>query len=332
MQREQIAQWVLYFYIYCFMGWIWETCYVSVRKKKFVNRGFMKGPLLPIYGSGALCILLVSEPFRGNYLLMALVGMAAATVLEYITGAVMEALFRVRYWDYSDEFLNLNGYVCLKSTLCWGVMTLGAVYGIHPPIAAFVERLRENTVYMLDTVITVLAVADFATSFKAAWDFRGLLIRAEKLREEIRSIQERLEELSHGMAESVQENLQELKERTVEVLQEGREHTAEALQERRERTAEALQERRERTAEALQERRERTAEALQEKKERLQAEAQKLYARRAAIQEGLRSGYYRGAHGLLKRNPGTVWKRNPELLKDIKTIFREHGKEKEESR
>ena len=101
-----------------------------------------------------------------------------------------------------------------------------------------------------------------------------------------------------------------MKERTVEVLQEGREHTAEALQERRERTAEALQ----------------------EKKERLQAEAQKLYARRAAIQEGLRSGYYRGAHGLLKRNPGTVWKRNPELLEDIKTIFREHGKEKEESR
>lgn len=315
MQTEQLAQWVLWFYIYCFIGWIWETCYVSICNKKFVNRGFMKGPLLPIYGSGALCVLLVSKPFKGNYVLMAVVGMLAATVLEYITGAVMEALFRVRYWDYSDNFLNLNGYVCLKSTLCWGVMTLGLVYVIHPPIEAFVRGIERNIVYLLDTVITILAVADFSTSFKDAWSFRNLLIRAEKLREEMHSIQARLEELSLELAENVmekKENLQELTERTVEAFQEKTERTVEAFQEKTGRTVEALQE------------------SAAKKKEQLLLETQKLYTRKEALQESLRSGYYRGIHGLLKRNPGAVWKRHPEILEEVKKVLWERGKEKEE--
>lgn len=194
MSREQLAQWVLCFYIYCFLGWVWETCYVSIRKKKFVNRGFMKGPLLPIYGSGALCILFASEPFRGNYVLMVLTGMVMATVLEYATGAVIEALFRVRYWDYSNDFLNINGYVCLKSMLCWGTW-------------------QENTA---------------------------------------------------------------------------------------------------------------------QRKEALQAELQELSSRRTALQEGLRSGYYRGVHGILKRNPSASWKRHPEILEGMKKPFYEYRNDKRE--
>lgn len=334
MHRELVAQWVLWFYIYCFVGWIWETCYVSFCKRKFVNRGFMKGPLLPIYGSGAICILLVSEPFKGNWALMALVGMAAATVLEYVTGAVMEALFRVRYWDYSNDFLNINGYVCLKSTLCWGVMTLLLVYVIQPPIEEFVERLGRIWTYRLDGVITIAAVADFSTSFKSAWDFRNLLIRAEKLKEEIHSIQLRLEELPQELRERVVESLQERKDRTVEAFQERTGRTVEAFQERKDRTVEAFQERTGRTVEAFQEKAGRTVEAFQEKAghtvEALQEELRKQYKRKGAMQEGVRSGYYRGAHSLLKRNPGTVLKRNPEILEEIKKLFRGELEQDEE--
>ncbi len=337
MQRELIAQWVLCFYIYCFAGWIWETCYVSVCERKFVNRGFMKGPLLPIYGSGALCVLLVSEPFRGNWVLMALVGMLAATILEYVTGAVMEALFRVRYWDYSTQFLNINGYVCLKSTLCWGVMTLAAVYVIHPPIAAFVESLGKIWVYRLDAIITLVSVADFSTSFKAARDFGSLLIWAEKLKEEMRGIQVGLEELTQDLKERVVEPFQEKTGRTMEAFQEKTGRTMEAFQEKTSRTVEAFQEKTGRTMEAFQEKTGRTVEAFQEKTGRtveafqektgrtvevLQEELGKLYNRKDAMQEVLRSGYYRGVNGLLKRNPGTVWKRNPEILDEIKKMFR----------
>lgn len=271
----------------------------------------MRGPLLPIYGSGALCVLLASEPFKGNYVLMALAGMVMATLLEYVTGAVMERLFRVRYWDYSNAFLNINGYVCLKSTLCWGVMTLGAVYLVHPPIAEFVAGIPEKKLHLIDEGITVLAAADFAVSFKDAWDFRTLLLKAERLKEEIRSIQMRLEELSLDLAESVQEKKENLQEN---------------LQELKERTRETILIEGTRTREALQERTEAFLENSASRRKQLEQELQELLMRKNALREGLRSGYYRGIRDLLRRNPETVLRRNPELLEDMKKWIREHGK------
>ena len=99
MHSYDLSQWVLFFFIYSFAGWIWESCYVSARKRRWVNRGFMHGPMLPIYGSGALVILVSTIGVRDNSALIFLMGMCGATVLEYVTGAVMERIFRVRYWD-----------------------------------------------------------------------------------------------------------------------------------------------------------------------------------------------------------------------------------------
>lgn len=103
------STWLFFFYFYCFLGWVWETCYVSVLKAKWVNRGFMRGPFLPIYGSGAIVVLIFTLPFRTNAGLVFLVGMTSATLLEYFTGVVMEKMFHVRYWDYSSQRLCLQG-------------------------------------------------------------------------------------------------------------------------------------------------------------------------------------------------------------------------------
>ena len=116
------GQWVLLFFFYCFCGWIWESCYVSLCQRHWVNRGFLHGPLLPIYGSGAVIILLATIPVEQSLVLIYLCGMVAATALEYVTGAVMERLFHVRYWDYSTQKCNLNGYICLTSSLAWGFL------------------------------------------------------------------------------------------------------------------------------------------------------------------------------------------------------------------
>ena len=120
MQLYTIDQWILFFMFYCLCGWIWESCYVSAMERRWVNRGFLHGPLLPIYGSGALVILISTIWVKDNLWLVFLFGMIAATVLEYVTGAVMEKLFKVRYWDYSKQKLNLKGYICLTSSLAWG--------------------------------------------------------------------------------------------------------------------------------------------------------------------------------------------------------------------
>ena len=118
------GQWVLLFFFYCFCGWVWESCYVSICQRRWVNRGFLNGPLLPIYGFGAIIILFATLPVEDNLYLVWLFGMLAATALEYVTGAAMEALFKVRYWDYSKHRFQLNGHICLSSSIAWGFFSI----------------------------------------------------------------------------------------------------------------------------------------------------------------------------------------------------------------
>lgn len=125
-------QWLLFFFIYCFFGWIFESTYVSLCKHRFVNRGFMRGPFLPLYGSGAILMLFVSIPVENHLALVYLAGCIAATALEYVTGVCMEKLFKVRYWDYSKQKFNYKGQICLSSTLAWGGLTIFLLKVIHP--------------------------------------------------------------------------------------------------------------------------------------------------------------------------------------------------------
>ncbi len=122
------------FYLYCFFGWIFESSYVSILKRRFVNRGFLRIPMLPLYGSGAVMMLVVSEPFQDSLLLTWVSGVIGATILEYVTGWAMEQLFKVRYWDYSNQKFNLHGYICLSSSIAWGFLTIFMTHVIHKPI------------------------------------------------------------------------------------------------------------------------------------------------------------------------------------------------------
>ena len=107
-------------FIYCFFGWIFESTYVSAKTGRFVNRGFLRLPLLPLYGTGAVMMLWVSLPVKDNLLLVYLTGVIAATLLEYVTGWGMERLFKMKYWDYSSQRFNVKGYICLSSSIAWG--------------------------------------------------------------------------------------------------------------------------------------------------------------------------------------------------------------------
>ena len=143
MHVYSAGQWVLLFFFYCFCGWVWESCYVSICRRQWVNRGFLHGPLLPIYGSGAIIILFVTLPAEDHLWLVWLLGMAAATALEYITGAVMERLFKVRYWDYSHHRFNLNGHICLSSSIAWGFFSIFLVRFLHPPVGRLLVRVPD---------------------------------------------------------------------------------------------------------------------------------------------------------------------------------------------
>ena len=134
MYHYTAIQWLFFFYFYCFFGWCFESTYVSLKSRKLVNRGFCRGPFLPLYGSGAIMMLVVSMPFQDNLVLVYIAGCIGATVLEYVTGVTMEALFKVRYWDYSKNKFNFQGHICLGASLAWGGLTILMTEFIHKPI------------------------------------------------------------------------------------------------------------------------------------------------------------------------------------------------------
>ena len=204
------GQWVLLFFFYCFCGWVWESCYVSLRQRRWVNRGFLHGPLLPIYGSGAIIILFVTLPVEDDLRLVWLMGMLAATALEYVTGTVMERLFQVRYWDYSSQKFNLNGHICLSSSIAWGFFSILLVRFLHPPVGRLLADVPAWLVDPAAIVLTAVFSADVVRSVQDALDLKEILTRVAEENEDLRRLAKRAE-VAAAFAE---DDLRKFRERT----------------------------------------------------------------------------------------------------------------------
>lgn len=218
MYTYNLSQWMLFFFFYCFFGWCFESTYVSVKEKQFVNRGFMHGPFLPIYGSGAISVLFTALPFRESPILVYFVGVLTATVLEYITGVAMEAIFKVRYWDYSNQKFNVKGQICLSSSIVWGFLSLGMVYGFHKPVEQWILSFPSEFTQIAALVLAVVFAADYAISFKMAFEFREILIKLQGLKEELRLMQKRLEVIEAVLSDEAQKRKERIKEELKEAF------------------------------------------------------------------------------------------------------------------
>jgi uncharacterized membrane protein len=196
-------QWLLFFFIYCFIGWIIESTYVSVRSLHFVNRGFLRLPLLPLYGSGAIIMLWLSIPVQGNLFLVFLFGMLGASALEYVTGYVMERLFKMKYWDYSNNPFNLNGYVCLTNSIAWGFLTLLLTEVIHRPLEWLVLHLNGTACIILVIIVGLLFATDAIRSTKEALDLGRILETMTKLKSELDEVQVQMALLKAETAQKV---------------------------------------------------------------------------------------------------------------------------------
>ena len=317
-----LGQWLLFFFLYCFLGWVWESCYVSARQRRWVNRGFLHGPLLPIYGFGAVIILWATLPVRGSLALIFLLGMLAATALEYVTGAAMEALFKVRYWDYSGKPFNLNGHICLTCSLAWGAFSVLLVKVLHPPFEDLVLRLPAFLADALACVLTVYFTADTVRSFQAAMDLREVLTRLTEENEDLRRLAKRAEVIS-AFAE---EDLRRFRERTeVERLlrQERWEDTRRQIQEA---YAKGARRRQAQLEESLRRRTDAKLTALaniQEALEARRAEVQQLLDRLRDREASIRARTarrYRQSLRILRGNPSASAKAFAEALESLRKL------------
>ncbi len=240
-------QWLSFFYIYCFAGWVFESTYVSIREKRPVNRGFLRLPLLPLYGTGAVMMLWVSLPFRDSLFLVYISGVIAATALEYVTGWTMERLFKMKYWDYSNQRFNVNGYICLSSSLVWGLLTIFLTEVLHPPVSDLVLALPVSLDIAGVILISILFAADTVQSVKDALDLGRALEAMTGIRAELDDVQVQLALLRAETAD----RLSEYRDDAAQKLNGYRAGTAQQLNKYREGTAQKIGEYREETAQKI---------------------------------------------------------------------------------
>lgn len=173
-----VIKYSLLFFFYSAAGWLLESIYCSIGEKKIINRGFLTGPVCPIYGVAAVVMtVLIYNPFKDNPLLIFLLGIIFCDIVEYITSFIMEKLFAARWWDYTYEFLNINGRICLKHSLYWGVISVVFVRVIHPAVDKLYNKINGDYLFWIFVVILVIFVLDLINAVIKALDIRKLQIK-----------------------------------------------------------------------------------------------------------------------------------------------------------
>ena len=291
MSTYTLAQWFLFFYFYCFCGWVWESCYVSILKRHWVNRGFLHGPLLPIYGFGAITVLIATMPVRDNVVLVYVMGMIGATILEYFTGALMESLFHVRYWDYSNHRFNLNGHICLACSIGWGFFSIAMVYLVQEPVAGVLLQIPEQYVEDIVGIITVVAAGDTMLSVREALHLKELLKDMTQNSQELQRLQKRMDVILAVLGDDTEK----IRDRVSAGIEKNRENLAQ--------TKETLSQTR-----------------LLKELERMKGELEQAKNEMAQKMPG-KAVLYRQASRILKRNPGSISAKYKKALEEMKENF-----------
>lgn len=180
--------------VYAFIGWCAEVAYAGLNKGEFVNRGFLNGPYCPIYGLGMLIVILVLTPIKDSLVLLFAGSCLLTTILEYITGWILEKAFGNKWWDYSNIPFNLQGYVCLKFSVIWGLGGMFIMKIIHPIIYRLITWIPKEVGIVLLIVMLVVFIADICVTVNTVLKFNQELKTFEKMERAIRRLSDELGE------------------------------------------------------------------------------------------------------------------------------------------
>lgn len=194
-----------YYLIYSFLGWICETIYCAIIDKKYVNRGFLKGPYCPIYGMGALIVITILAPVSDNIVLLFFCGMLLTSVLEYFTGFLLEVIFNLKWWDYSDYRFNIKGRVCLLNSILFGVLSVITVNFIDPIIVKLIEKIPTNFSIVICGILATIFIMDLIFTGYKVLQLSGRL-------QEINTLYQELKEKSEIYKDIVHQNIEKLDE------------------------------------------------------------------------------------------------------------------------
>lgn len=170
-----ILDWLFWFIIYSFVGWTFESIQFSVYEKRFVNRGFLNGPLCPVYGFGALLVLLILDHRTENIVILFFAAVALTTTLEYITAVILENVFHAKWWDYSMFPLNFKGRISPISSAVFGAMSVVGIKYIHPFIKSLTDQMSDNAKMTVLIIFLMYLIVDFYVTVRHVLTLNGRL-------------------------------------------------------------------------------------------------------------------------------------------------------------
>lgn len=195
-----IYELLCFFVIYSLVGWCSEVTYATLESGKFINRGFLNGPVCPIYGFGIILVVICLTPLKEHILILFAGSILLTTALEYITGFVLEKIFHEQWWDYSEFPFNIKGYVCLKFSILWGIACVLVMNVIHPFICRVIASVPMKIGRSVLTVLLVLFAVDTAVTIAAILNLKKRL----RLVEEIGG---KLKAFSNGVGDNITDGL-----------------------------------------------------------------------------------------------------------------------------
>ena len=279
-----------YFLVFSFLGWCVEVAYQAVSKGLVVNRGFLNGPVCPIYGFGVLAVFFLLQmtgygPFyEQNALKVFIFGVILATAVELFGGWILDKAFHARWWDYSDRPFNLHGYICLQFSIIWGMSILLVVRAVYPMLSRILGMIPQNIGWILIGIFCVIYIADFAVSV-------SVMIGLNKRMAEIDEMQKRMRVVSNDLSTKIGTRSLETKQRVDEAKVQASLAGAEA--------------------------RDAIEQSKAESAAQLSAARSEIAAKRKALEERILSSRHFGAGRLLRAFPEMKHHKYAELLEEI---------------
>ena len=193
----------LMFFIYSFVGWVIEVIYYGITEGKFINRGFLAGPLCPVYGLGFYAAIWFFEPFKDNFLIL-FFGMATAcTIVELIAGLILYHAFHMRWWDYSDYKLNIGGYICLRFFIYWGIAASLGMYVLHPTVKWIIAHINYPIRIGILIFFTIILVIDLVTTIITIIGFKKKFAAMEKVVSGTKAVSDKIGSQIYGAVDTI---------------------------------------------------------------------------------------------------------------------------------
>lgn len=188
-----MRDYLIYFFIYAFIGWVVEVSYHAVTKGKFINRGFLAGPYCPIYGFGAISVIyFLTDIAEKNKLVLFLGSMLIAALIEFVAGFLLEKIFHERWWDYSDRKLNIGGYICLEFSAIWGMFCFLLYEAVHPLIEKLVDLVPDDFIKYLGIGLVIIMTLDLIASIVTLIGLNKEFKSIDKISRDIKKVSDKI--------------------------------------------------------------------------------------------------------------------------------------------